>query len=284
MYNFFMPIISNQTNFFYEKHFVFSGKDILLCNLGNSRESVITEKNLPDENILRKIFSAQIASDWFSETDLNYNAVLLEKDAPVPEGCSLIPIREFFWETKSSDERKSAEPSSLGSLSARAYGLLKLREQYRFCPKCAGKLSDDTHFSAKRCTSCGNIIFPRIEPAVIVLVTKGEKILLAKNKNRSYNFWSCISGFIELGENAEQAVRREVMEETGLTVKNIQYKGSQSWPFPDELMLAFTAEWESGEIRIQEEELDAAQWFSRDALPDLPRPGSVAYNLVSGLF
>ena len=94
--------------------------------------------------------------------------------------------------------------------------------------------------------------------------------------------YSCLAGFIEAGETAEHAVRREIMEETNLSVKNIRYAGTQAWPFPDQLMLAFTAEYESGDLKIQEEEIAHADWFDRDALPKVPAPGSVAHNLIFG--
>ena len=126
--------------------------------------------------------------------------------------------------------------------------------------------------------------FPRIEPAVIVLVHKEDEILLVKNKNRSSNFFGCVSGFVEHGETLEQCAVREVQEETGITIQNVRYAGSQPWPFPDQLMIAFTADYKEGEIHMQESELDDAGWFRRDALPEIPRPGSVAYNLISGNF
>ena len=126
--------------------------------------------------------------------------------------------------------------------------------------------------------------FPRIEPAVIVLVSRGDEILLVKNQNRSKNFYSCVAGFVEMGESLEHAVEREVMEETGISIKNLRYVGSQSWTFPDQLMLAFTADYAGGEIKLQEEELSDGGWFNRSSLPEIPKPGSVAYNLIMGYF
>ncbi len=97
--------------------------------------------------------------------------------------------------------------------------------------------------------------------------------------------YSCIAGFVEQGENLEQAVHREVYEETGLKIKNLRYAGSQAWPFPDQLMLAYYADWESGQIKIQEEELESAEWFSYEKLPSpLSPPGSAAYNLIFNQF
>lgn len=105
--------------------------------------------------------------------------------------------------------------------------------------------------------------------------------MLVKNKNRTRDVYSCVAGFVEAGESAEQCVEREVMEETGIKIQNVRYIGSQSWPFPDQLMLAFRAEYLDGKIKVQEEELDDAAWFKKDSLPPLPFEGSVAYNLIS---
>ncbi len=243
----------------------------------------VTKDNLPDSGILDRILKAQAASDWYTETQMDYTAVMLEKESPLPPACTAIPLRDFFWRTKSPEEQQSAKPSLLGSLAARAHGFLCLREKYRFCPVCSGKLTDDTVLTARKCTKCGELLFPRIEPAVIVLVSRGEEVLLVKNKSGARDFYSCVAGFVEHGESVEQCVSREVMEETGISIKNIRYAGSQAWPFPDQLMLAFYAEYESGEIRIQEEELSHAAWFKRNDLPKIPNPGSVAYNLIHGL-
>lgn len=134
--------------------------------------------------------------------------------------------------------------------------------------------------TARECPECRNLIFPRIEPCIIVLVSRDDEILLARHVQRNQNIYACIAGFMEAGETAEQAVAREIMEETGITVRNIRYYGSQSWPFPSQLMLGFTAEYESGEIKLQEDELSDAQWFHRDNCPASPPPGSIAYRLI----
>ena len=104
--------------------------------------------------------------------------------------------------------------------------------------------------------------------------------MLARHVQRNQDIYACIAGFMEAGESAEQAVKREILEETGIKVKNICYKGSQSWPFPAHLMLAFTAEYESGEIKIQPDELSDAQWFNIHDNPATPPPGSIAYKLI----
>lgn len=164
----------------------------------------------------------------------------------------------------------------------RAKALAEWLDSTRFCPRCGASLHPDERETALHCPDCGNTVYPRINPCVIMLVSRGEEILLALHRNRNMNFYSCLAGFIEAGESVENAVRREIMEETGITVRNIRYYGSQSWPFPSQLMLGFTAEYESGEIHVQEDELQTAAWFPRNDCPATPPPGSMAYRLIHG--
>ncbi len=277
-----MPIITNSNNFFCEKHFVFIENDILLAK--QDLHSPLSIEDLPGEQVLRRCLSCQIASDWYAEPELNYSALMLEQNAPIPAGCSTMPLRQFFWESKTREEQERGLPSALGGLAARAHSFLRLRQTYIFCPSCGTKLEVHKEQVAKVCPNCGRLDFPRIEPAIIVLVSRGDEVLLVKNKNRNQHFFSCVAGFVEQGETIEQCVAREVKEETNIDIQNIRYVGSQSWPFPDQLMLAFTAEYKCGEIKIQEEEIAEAGWFSRNKLPDIPKEGSVAYNLIKGLF
>lgn len=259
-----MALVSNKLTFFLKGHFIFCGNRIILQN-----------GQLPDEGVLAKCLELNVASDWFNDEEYDFTAVELEKDCPVPAGCEEIPLREFFWEQR--------QTPSVITKASRARGLLNFRKTKRFCSCCGFPLKDDEHLVARVCTNCDRQYFPQIEPAVIILVRKGEKILLAEHQNRNDGVFSCIAGFVEAGETIEQTVVREVREETGLTVKNVRYAGSQSWPFPDQLMLAFYCEWERGEIQVQMEELKQAQWFDKENLPKIPAPGSVAYNLIHGL-
>ena len=135
---------------------------------------------------------------------------------------------------------------------------------------------------ARRCAACGTVVWPDVSPAVIVRVEKEGRILLARHAYRDREVWACIAGHLDAGETAEECVRREVREETGLEVDDIRYRGSQHWPFPNQLMLAFTARWVSGEIRVQEEELLEAGWHDPGALPRTPGRGSVAWRLIHG--
>lgn len=259
-----MAIIRN-TDSFFSDHFIFCGNNIILEG-----------KNLPSKEILKKCLALNVASDWISDEEYDFSAIELENNCPVPASCTSIPLRTFFWEQKQNPE--------IVKKASRAKGLINFRKSHRYCSYCGGALKDDLRFVARTCVQCGRIIFPRLEPAVIVLVKNKDKVLLARHKNRNDDIYSCIAGFVEIGETIEQTVSREVKEETGITVKNIKYAGSQAWPYPDQLMLAFYCEYDKGEIKIQEEELLDASWFSLDSLPNIPPPGSVAYNLIHAQF
>ena len=267
-------------------HFAFRGNDILV----RSDASLPWEERLVAGGLFSRLAEScrKDASHprLFTERDYGYAALMMEDGLEPPDGCSFIPLREFFWLTKTEEEQREVIPSRLGSLAARAHGFLSLLVIYRFCPRCGSRLAFDAKETAMRCSNpaCGRLDFPHIEPAVIVLVSRGDEVLLVKNRNFKNDFYGCVSGFVEMGERIEDAVSREVQEETGIEIQNLRYVGSQSWPFPDQLMFAFVADYKAGEIVMQEEELLDAAWFRRDALPSIPRPGSVAYNLIMGHF
>lgn len=263
-----MPLIPNQTDIFCKTHFIFREKSILLQN-----------GELPDETKMRRCIELNAASDWFTEKESDYSAILLESDSPNPAGLEDIPLRKFFHIMQQDNDKKH-----YAALSARALGLLNFRAKKRFCSVCGGVLQEDQTATARTCIQCGHQFFPQIEPAIIVLVNKGDEYLLANHAKRNTDVWTTLAGFVEIGETIEDAVHREVFEETGIKIKNLRYVASQAWPFPDQLMLAFRAEYESGEITVQPEEIREAGWFHKDKLPNIPPPGSVAHNLITGVF
>ena len=160
------------------------------------------------------------------------------------------------------------------------------RNAHRFCGACGKPTAFADSDLAIVCPSCGAMFYPQIAPAVITMITRndGKEVLLAHNKRFSTPSFSLIAGFVEAGESLEQAVAREILEETGLAVRNIRYIRSQPWPFPNSLMLGFQAEYDSGTAFPQDGELDQMGWYSRDNLPELPNKGSVARRILDDYF
>jgi NAD+ diphosphatase len=165
-------------------------------------------------------------------------------------------------------------------IAGRANHILNWSRNTMFCGKCGSKVENSTDERAKKCHQCGLVIYPRISPAVIVAVVKENKILLAKARRFRHPFYSVLAGFVEPGESLEECVMREIKEESGVNIKNIKYFGSQPWPFPDSLMVGFTAEYESGELIIDQKELVDAAWFDRENLPQIPTGISIARKLI----
>jgi NAD+ diphosphatase len=150
----------------------------------------------------------------------------------------------------------------------------------QYCNRCGSKNQPKVGERAKECPRCGFVSFPRISPAIIVLVKRDGKALLARSGRFKEGLFSTVAGFVEPGESLEDAVHREVMEETGIDVKNIRYFGSQPWPFPDSLMVGFTAEYAGGEIKIDDNEILDARWFPADRMPEIPGKISIARALI----
>jgi NAD+ diphosphatase len=149
-----------------------------------------------------------------------------------------------------------------------AQGLLNWTRRSRFCPACGSALEARQGGHVRVCTQCAHEVYPRTDPAVMMMVTHGGRLLLAQHKGRASKFWSTLAGFVETGESLEDAVRRELFEETGLTAKELRYFGSQPWPLPASLMIGFTIETADDQITIDENELAEARWFSREELDE----------------
>ena len=236
-------------------HFIFKGREILI---NDSEEAYST---VPDKEFTTNRYTDVISGIEGIEVKEGWNP---------PQGCRFVQLREYFA-SHSEDESIAA---------ARMKGFLNWRKSTVFCPSCGAALKDHPAENARICPGCGKVHYPRIEPCVIAVIKRDEEILLLRHKQRNQDIYACLAGFVEVGETLEQALRREVKEETGLEIKNIQYAGSQSWPFPDQLMIGYYADYESGEIKIQEDEISEARWFSRDNLPECPRPGSISWRLI----
>jgi NAD+ diphosphatase len=202
--------------------------------------------------------------------DLSYYAAEVAPGAPLPDGWLPSPVRELSGKVPDSD------------MAVAAYGIriLDFDRSNAFCGRCGAKTRPRTTERARTCTTCGRITYPRISPAIIVLVKKGEEVLLARSPRSPPGLFSVIAGFNEPGENLEQTVHREVSEEVGISVQNLRYFGSEPWPFPDSLMIGFVADYAGGDIRIDNQEIEAAGWFTRDTLPPIPSRMSISRALI----
>jgi NAD+ diphosphatase len=192
--------------------------------------------------------------------------------AEVPTGTALEGLRALYGRL----------PDELYSIAGRAVQILLWDKTHRFCGRCGTATVNAPAERAKLCPQCGLLSFPRLSPAVIMLIRRGQdELLLARNRAFAEGFFSVLAGFVEPGESLEEAVAREVREEVNLEIGNIRYFGSQPWPFPHSLMIGFTAEYESGEIRPQADEIVEAHWYSRSGeLPRLPGKLSIARRLI----
>ncbi len=165
-------------------------------------------------------------------------------------------------------------------IAGRAVQITDWDRTHRFCGRCGTPLRAKSAERAKECPQCGLLQFPRLAPAIIVLVERESKLLLARSRHFMPGMYSVLAGFVEPGESLEEAVVREVMEEVGIEVKDIQYFGSQPWPFPHSLMIGFTATYAGGEIARDDTEIEDAGWFSVDSLPRIPGKISIARKLI----
>lgn len=163
---------------------------------------------------------------------------------------------------------------------ARAWQVALFLRTHRFCGRCGHEMHNVQWEMAMACQHCKHRCYPRISPCIIVAIRKGDQILLAQGKHHKNDMYSTLAGFVESGETLEQAVHREVREEVGVEVTNVRYFGSQPWPFPHSLMCGFLADWKSGEIDIDNDEIIAAQWFNVDNLPTIPPTFSIAGKLI----
>jgi NAD+ diphosphatase len=168
----------------------------------------------------------------------------------------------------------------LMGVAGRAAQVLEWDRAHRYCGVCGTPTEPQANERSRKCPSCGHTAYPRLSPAMMVLVWRPGQLLLARSPHYVPGVYSALAGFVEAGESLEQCVHREVAEEVGVRVRDLRYYGSQSWPFPHSLMVAYTAEWVDGEIVKQEGEIEDAQWFAFDALPKIPPRFSISGHLI----
>lgn len=237
----------------------------MLVKIDNDNSSIPYLNNLQELNILpvrtqylgllqgRPCYSAELATST--------NA---------PEGMNFIDLRSLY----------GVIDEDLFHLAGKAFQIVSWDQMHQFCGRCGSPTQEQLGERAKICPKCGFISYPRICPATITAVLKDNKILLAHAKNFKGNMFSLIAGFLEPGETLEECVQREIMEEVSIKVKNIKYLGSQPWPYPNSMMIGFTAEYESGEISVDGEEISEAGWFDVGNLPELPSKVSIAREII----
>ncbi len=203
--------------------------------------------------------------------DLDCYALALDDSLEVPTETVAEGLRALYGRL----------PDEHFSIAGRAVQILLWDQTHRFCGRCGQPTVHAPAERAKLCPRCGLLSFPRLSPAVIMLIRRGDELLLARNKGFADGFFSVLAGFVEPGESLEETVAREVREEVGLEVADIRYFGSQPWPFPHSLMIGFTATYAAGEIRLQVDEIAEAAWFHKHgALPKLPGKLSIARRLI----
>ena len=248
---------------------IFQGRKVLVFEDGE-------QYHLPTdtENALNLPFLRRHYLGHFAESDVHCFCAEIDEETAVPEGMGTHGLRglhgrvpeEHFW------------------LAGRAIQIIDWDRNHIYCSRCQTKNEILGYERSKKCPECGLITYPRISPAIIVRVTRetenGSEILLARGPRHPAGFYSVLAGFVEPGETLEECVQREVKEEVGVDVKDIQYFGSQPWPFPNSLMLGFTAVYAGGDLTLEEEEIEDAQWFTPDDLPRIPPALSISHFLI----
>lgn len=196
------------------------------------------------------------------------------------QGESVWLIRESRPASMFSVRQLIDEEVGLFQLAGRGVQLAEFYRSHRWCGYCGHEMHISKHEFACLCHHCRERYYPQIAPCIIVAIRRGDEILLANHVRHRNSIYTVLAGFVEVGETLEQTVAREVMEESNIRVKNVRYVTSQPWPFPQSLMMAFMAEYDSGDLKHDEKELLDAGWFRYDALPMLPPPGTVARRLI----
>ncbi len=243
-------------------NFIFRGDELLLSESGIVFPGA-------DACALIGLEADALQPVWLSST-ADHRACHVARDVEAPAGFVFRKLRAIL-----------AELGEHSGLVGRAFQVSEWVRTHRYCGVCATPMRKSEKELCFHCPACGFSAYPRISPAMMVLIKRGDEILLARHATYATARYTALAGFVEAGESIEEAIHREVLEEVGLHVKDLRYFGSQSWPFPHSLMIAYTAEYAGGELRIQEDEISDARWFGPgDALPDIPMVESIAGRLV----
>lgn len=246
--------------------FIFQGDRLLLTKTE-------TQVNLPDESIFLQIKPYLLRHHYLGKFN-NHNCYCAEidKNISLPQDIQIIPLRLAF-EVIGVDWYRAA---------VKAYSIITWDINTQFCSRCGSKtILKKIGTYEHVCSVCELALYPRISPSMIVMIKKEDQILMARSPHFSPGAYGLIAGFVEIGESIEEAVHREVKEEVSIEINNLQYFGSQAWPFPDSLMVGFTADYVSGDIVIDNNEIEAAGWYNCDNLPGRPSSNiSIAKKLI----
>jgi len=197
-------------------------------------------------------------------------AVALADDAREPDGWRYSGLRPLFFKL----------PEPLLAIAARAFQVVEWHRTHRYCGRCGTPTRDKPGERAKECPGCGHVAYPRVSPAMMVLVTRDRELLLARSHRFPSGMYSALAGFVEPGETIEDCIHREVREEVGIDVADLRYFASQSWAFPHSLMIAYTAEYAGGVLKPDDIEIAEARWFAWDGVPQLPPSISISRRLI----
>ncbi|MBB1094254.1 NAD(+) diphosphatase [Rhodopseudomonas palustris] len=244
--------------------FIFQGEKLLTTVTENSSTSICT---CPPKQLGMQTTFSQFLGRYGST-----NCFVAE----VGDDVTLAPAMRF----KGLRSLFGTVEEDIFSLAGRAIQILHWNREHQFCGKCGTAMENRTTELAKICPGCGFVSFPRLSPAVIMSITRKDHILLARSPRFSPGMYSTLAGFVEPGETLEEAVKREVREEVNVRIGNIMYVASQPWPFPHSIMIGFSADYVDGEIEIDNDEIEDAQWFSVRNLPMLPSKITIARLLI----
>lgn len=247
-----------------DRAFAFRDREILVRREGSGL-------GLPDDGELRTAGLAVRASYPTEGTTAGDVALDLEPGTEPPEGMEFVGVRGIF----------GGLPDPLVARVGAAYQTVYWHRRHQHCGRCgAPTRREGAPRGQRRCAECGNSHFLNPTPAIIVLVHRGDRMLLARARQFPEGLFSTLAGFVEPGESLEDAVHREVREEVGVELERPEYFGSQPWPFPNSLMVGFTARWRDGEIRVDGEEIGEAAWFAPGEPPRVPPPLSIARRMI----
>ena len=246
--------------------FIFDNSNLLLSPSENTYKP-LTSSDV--SSLLPKCIHQHLLN---AGTGNNAYCASLIPDTSLPGNIIAIPLRKAL--------------NTLGekwySLIVKSYSVIQWDKNHQYCGRCGNRTEHQSTTFERKCTNCQLLMYPRISPSIIVCITKQDKILMARSPHYPPGTYGLIAGFVEAGENLEETVHREVKEEIGIQVKNLHYHSSQPWPFPDSLMIGFTAEYAGGELIIDHQEIEHADWYSYDKLPGWPSSSiSIAHTLIN---